>query len=619
MAVKGSERMKKAGCWFRWCCLFNAVLWLTLPSRAGGPLSVNNGTSVLWPENNRSLVYILDQGGLGKYSAYKTANLISDAFDLWNDVSTKTIRFSRDPNTISVDVTADNYPQSINSLPSGKIPIIYDDDGEIIDSLMGVGAKKQILGFATVYSSGDNLVAANAIFNGYFIRVENQSEDEITSTLLHEIGHIAGLDHSQQLRELAYNNVDSDNKYVPIMFPSTTFGEDTRNELTFDDELSISNLYPTLFYQTSTGSIKGTVQRSGIDLPGVNVIARSVDDPVAQVSSTVTGTWESGKGTYELKGLPPGDYEVMVESIDRSFTGASSVGRYSETLQDLSFQRPVESEYYNDNDQTYEGRSVSSIVAVKRNRAVSGVDFNVSAQSLSSDEQNVNALRLLAINSFAAGAAARSSIAPNFLLVPGGDESALEITVEFTTKTDFRIRISREDSPNNFIVYSFSENALSASVTLGDGGDVPLESTRYFIEITNFSSFDRSFTISVDEIDSLPTPTPSPTFTPSPTLTATYTPTPTDTPPLGSTPTYTSTPTDTPTAKAERTPTPAPLNGDVNLDGRVDVMDVFAFSQDWWKPATGVQFRSNLSRTRSLVIDQNDLLMLIDALSRDSD
>ncbi|MGC9327661.1 MAG: matrixin family metalloprotease [Candidatus Hinthialibacter sp.] len=579
---------------------------------------MSNGTPVLWPENNRSLIYILDQGGLGKYSAYKTANMISDAFKKWNDVSTKTLQFSRDPNTLSVDVTVDNYPQSISNLPSGKIPIIYDEDGEIIESLMGVGAKKQILGFATVYSSGTNLVAANAIFNGYFIRVENQSENEIISTLLHEIGHIAGLDHSQQLRELAYNNVDSDNKYVPIMFPSTTFGEDARNELTFDDKTSISNLYPTLFYQTSTGSIEGTVQRSGNDLPGVNVIARSVDDPVAQVSSTVTGTLDYMKGTYHLKGLPPGDYEVMIESIDRSFTGASSVGRYSETLQDLSFRQPVESEYYNENDQTYEGRSVSSAVTVKRNRAVSRIDFNVSTQSLSSDEQSVNALRLLAVNSSAAGAAAKTSLAPNFLLVPEGDEPALELTVEFTTITDFRIRISREVSPNNFTVYSFSEKGRAASVTFGNGGDIPLESTRYFIEVANFSSFDRSFNVSVNEIDSLPTPTPSPTFTPSPTLTSTFTPTPTDTPFFESTPTYTSTPADTPTAKLERTPTPVLLDGDVNLDGRVDVMDIFAFSQDWRKPATSVQFRSNLSRTRSLVIDHNDLLELIDALSRDS-
>lgn len=80
-----------------------------------------------------------------------------------------------------------------------------------------------------------------------------------------------------------------------------------------------------------------------------------------------------------------------------------------------------------------------------------------------------------------------------------------------------------------------------------------------------------------------PTPTPTPassaTLTLTPTVTATATPTPTDTP----TPTPTGTPapataTDTPMPTPSHTPTPSPTvvagSADVNLDGRVDILDV---------------------------------------------
>ena len=48
-----------------------------------------------------------------------------------------------------------------------------------------------------------------------------------------------------------------------------------------------------------------------------------------------------GNGTYQINGLPPGNYLVAIESIDLAFQGASSVGQFGPPLQ------LVIEEYYN--------------------------------------------------------------------------------------------------------------------------------------------------------------------------------------------------------------------------------------------------------------------------------
>ncbi len=580
------------------------------PAWSGGPLLVNNGTTVLWPESKSSLVFTLDPGRLGTISYFRAYTLIGTAFDTWNKVSTSRLRFYRDSKTLSTDVTASNYNQILDNLPSGTNPIVFDDDGEIVDDLLGNNAKTYILGFASLYRSGNQIVQARAIFNGYFIREQSQTEDEVLSTLLHEIGHMGGLDHSQISREIAYNSTAIDDDAVPIMFPSSTAVEDVRKTLTLDDRLSISNLYPNVYHLNSSGSIAGTVWRGTRQLPGVNVIARNIADPLNQVASTVTGTLEPNKGSYQLKGLPPGDYEVMVEAIDPSFIGTSSVGQYAESSTGLSFQRQVRPEYYNIDDRETEGHSAASFVTVSKAHTVTGVDIYVDSQSLPDDEARV---RLLAIGSQAAGGMGPSSNAPLFLLEPQGSEGALELTVTFSASTNYRIQVQRERSSGGDASYTFSKTALKETIVIGSGGSIPLENTRYFIEVTSFSSTDRTFIVAAKVLQAVPTatPAPSPTLTPTPT----FTPTLTSTPLSPATPTFTPSPpaifTPTPTSKPARTPTPV-LPGDVNRDGRLDALDLFSFAQDWQKQASVIGFRSNLSLNRSLIIDRSDLLELIE-------
>ncbi|HOL96379.1 MAG TPA: dockerin type I domain-containing protein, partial [bacterium] len=58
------------------------------------------------------------------------------------------------------------------------------------------------------------------------------------------------------------------------------------------------------------------------------------------------------------------------------------------------------------------------------------------------------------------------------------------------------------------------------------------------------------------------------------------------------------------------TPTPSVIIGDVNQDGVVNALDVFAFAQDWQK-GNGLIFQSDLTRDGAPFIDHTDLLRLI--------
>ena len=149
--------------------------------------------------------------------------------------------------------------------------------------------------------------------------------------------------------------------------------------LDMDTKNALSNLYPTSAYRATTGSIEGQVffRATGggkIPVSGINVVARRIDrapyppplgtqafptpptldadgvpspppaqpatDSLATVSSAVTGL-DFGIGTYRIQGLPPGEYEVMLQQILGPATGGSRIGplRFQLTL-------PVVEEYF---------------------------------------------------------------------------------------------------------------------------------------------------------------------------------------------------------------------------------------------------------------------------------
>lgn len=523
---------------------------------AAGPLVVVNGEPVKW--SVQTISYRVDSVRLGSLSNPQALNLVDNAFRTWENVPGAAIRFTRTPQPLSGSERTTVINRLISGQSTGMNPIIFDEDGTLIDSIFGSGARNNIIGFAGPFYSGNRIIEARAVFNSLYFRNRNTSQDEIFSTILHEFGHMCGLDHAQHSRHLANNGVVGDEAFIPIMFPVKSDDDAKRTELTFDDRISLSNMYPTFQFPINTGRIAGRVQRGNSEMPGVNVIARDVSNPIERISSTVTGTFDRNRGTFELAGLPDGEYELMVEALDSRFHSASSVGQYANNSNDVSFWNPVRPQFYSQEG----GRSAVTTVRVRAGQTERNIDINVDAQALTNDERNTV---ILPINSTVMGGAAGSRVYRDaFLLIPNGDEERIVVRFDFNQRIRFLIEAARETSPGQRSVGRFEATDTEYTLTLGEGGDIPLRATRYFFSITNMSSAETLYEISVTETKA-PTPTPRFTPTPMPTPTPTVTPAPTPIP--------------TPTP----TPTPLPIMQfvDINQDGRIDALDLFAFAQDW--------------------------------------
>lgn len=621
------------------------IIWGQFSAWPGGSMLINKGTTILWPQFSMPIQYVLDKGGLGPLNHAEAIDTISKAFSIWQTVDNSWLKFSNN-GEISSDVTGSNYSAVMNSIPDTIIPVVFDQDGSVVEKLMGSGSKNHILGFASpIYNTFDKTITGGtAVFNGWFFNnVTNANGDkyskaEILSTIIHEFGHICGLDHSQIFRDMAWDGMGGDDIYIPIMFPTNTDNEALRQKLTFDDSNTVATLYSNNPSNGSYGKITGKVVRGTQEMPGVNVIARKVGDPFKTITSTVTGTYAQN-GAFEFSRLPAGDYELWIEPIYADFNKASSVGQYAGTTSATSFKNPVKPEFYNTSDKADESRSLKSVVTVRAGQTTANINFIAASANLTTDEREVELLALDSTDAAGAGAGVYSSSSDpntkyvlNFMLDLDGTEKKVSVAVEFDASSKIEVDIKRESSSAK----KLNVTGKKLTAVIGNGGDAALQKGRYFISVANGGSTEHFYTIttSTNTSATTPSPTPAPTLTPTPTPsftptpklpTATKTPTKTPTPKASTkTPSPTLTPTPTPTIPVSTpkpptsTPTPGILSGDVNGDGIINGVDIFGFASDWYKssktgtePATSTQFYSNLSTTGDpFQINLYDLLIL---------
>jgi hypothetical protein len=360
-----------------------------IAARAGGPLLVGGpgmapGVPFVWgPSNSNPLTYWTDLGNLGVMNNSDANNLVQEAFQAWQDVPTATISFSR-TGPLSTDIQTGGQYLSLESdlnncsvpLPAGSLAkersIIYDDRyGSILQDL-GYDPSST-LGFATALcfttdGVNNNFNRGLALINGKFATGLPPSTTLLKAVMIHEFGHMIGLDHSQiNLDCLTGTCSSAELDGLPTMFPVLLQGaEVAMSTLATDDIAAISALYPEATFPTSTGRITGHVLFSDGQTPaqGFNVIARRVGDPLVTAVSSVSGylfTADAGNpiypwpgsdfgsrdpaliGYYDLPGLPDGSYTVEVEAINNSgdhpFVDGSSVG----PIGNLGFQFPLPS------------------------------------------------------------------------------------------------------------------------------------------------------------------------------------------------------------------------------------------------------------------------------------
>ena len=143
------------------------------PVHAMGPLAIKGGMGLSY--GTRPFLYRYDKGPLGMFSNSEIIQIVEGLYSRWENVPTASIKFQRDnPGSLDFDVTGSNFDPILNN-PGllGYTPVIFDNDGTVLDALYGAGASNNILGLSgpLIPDSGpfaNEIPESQAIFNGKF-------------------------------------------------------------------------------------------------------------------------------------------------------------------------------------------------------------------------------------------------------------------------------------------------------------------------------------------------------------------------------------------------------------------------------------------------------------------
>lgn len=346
--------------------LLMSLLCATTSSYAGGPLAIGGpsfgieGQAFVW-DNSKPIQYRTDGGPLGIITNASANSLVAQAFQQWTQVPTATLSVSRIGNILGVvggDVnTLAELDAVIGSCNAGtQSPIVYDNDGSLLQQLTGDSGVLGLSGPCALSASGKIQSALSLLGNPSFL-----PQNLVPAIMTHEFGHLLGLDHTD-IREPSTGSTQADIDAIPTMYWQLITAR--QNTLEVDDKAWISKIYPSSSFASQYGSITGHVYFSDGKYPAqdVLVIARSVSDIHDIVVSSISGFRFTGNlgqpytadylpctpstacaggtlganpgsqfgshdpsliGTYEMA-VPPGQYTIEVRAISAGSIGPIS-------------------------------------------------------------------------------------------------------------------------------------------------------------------------------------------------------------------------------------------------------------------------------------------------------
>jgi|GEM_PF-3501566 len=295
------------------------------------------------------LLYDIYNGtGMGAFDIWNKASL-SDANNVVNTTKVAGVKL-RYAGDLPDDISGSSYGQYFlaedNAYnPNRKTVIIFDKDGAIFQDLearWGVNnLTENVIGITDIFAVDQKTMTiknGTIILNGQWLQQNGNDSSKVIQfkiALLHELGHLINLDHSQ------VNIDDGLPQYLPIMFPEPQ-GDASQLRLHPDDIAWSAALYASVNPNITDGFcrvIGEIVDKKGRGIQGIEVLATEVgvskdtgdiDNPEAvrriQTYSAVTGAFVppcdsngvySTNGSFVIPGLRPGGiYQIRYKRLD---------------------------------------------------------------------------------------------------------------------------------------------------------------------------------------------------------------------------------------------------------------------------------------------------------------
>lgn len=314
---------------YSWCFFAGILAFAGASQNSYGTANetIPSGQPIRW-NMAAPIPYVVNTNGVAGFTTdlqkLIVVAAIDDAFRAWTNIPQASIHFTNAGSSQSTGTAGDGVNTISFQDPSNTI-LFRPGTLAITSTYFATTAGTIQLGSKAIDVVVGQIIDADITFNPnardqsgqplVFSPIGGKGGD-LVAILMHEVGHLLGLDHTGVLSS--------------IMNPFGEAGSGVASRtLQLDDALSAAALYPDPSFSPAPGAISGTItSAAGSPIKSAHVVAISVPGGVP-IESQLSGA----DGTFSLGGLPPGNYQVMVEPLDGPVSLANFPGFYSSNAQ----------------------------------------------------------------------------------------------------------------------------------------------------------------------------------------------------------------------------------------------------------------------------------------------